>query len=327
MKIFLLFLMFAICLLPAFAQEYTGELNAKDPVFNRPEEGTPPVALSIYTSAHYKIITITVAAAGPMVFASTSPFDNFMILYNTNGFTPATPLVNTLVANDDFNGSNAGFSYNFSTAGNYYLVMASFKNNITGAYTVSVTPGVVLPVNLLSFTAGKTTGNNNSIKWSGSEEQNLAGYQVQRSIDNKKFTDLPGGNMAAHNNTQVVSYSFKDNDPAAGYNYYRLKIKEATGRVSYSQVALVKNSKPGVINIQLFPNPTTDFLQLEAKSMQNIKAHITIINSTGGVMQSSQVRFNNQGSLSVDTRKLPAGKYFLKTAIDKDEATMIFIKN
>jgi Secretion system C-terminal sorting domain len=327
MKCFLLVSMFAICLLPAFAQEYTGQLDAKGRSFNRPEEGTPPAALSFYTAAHYKIIPITVAATGPLVFESTSPFDNFMVLYNTNGFTPAMPLVNALVANDDFNGSSAGFSYNFSAAGNYYLVMTSFKNSVVGAYTVSVTPGVVLPVNLLSFTAGKAPGNTNTIKWSGLEEQNLAGYQVQRSIDNKTFSDLAGGNIAARNNTQVVSYSFKDNEPAAGYNYYRLKIKEATGRVSYSQVALVKHNKLGVININLFPNPATDFLQLEAKSMQNIKAYITIINVTGVIMLRSQLRFNNQGELPVDIRKLPAGKYFLKTAIDKDEATMIFIKN
>lgn len=327
MKNILLASFFTFCLLPSFSQEFTGAISLADPKFNRPEEGTPPTALSIYTNTHYHVISINVATPGLFIFESNSSFDNFLILYNSNGFIAATPLVNALVASDDFNGGNAGFSYNFSTAGNYYLVFTSFKNNITGPYSVTMVPGGVLPVNLVSFTAGKTSANSNTIKWSGAEERNLVWYQVQRSIDNKNFSDLPGGNIAANNNAVGSSYSFKDNGPAAGYNYYRLKIMESTSRITYSQVALVKNNKLGMININLFPNPANDYLQLEAKSMQNIKAHISIINADGKKMQSSQLRFNNQGVLSVDIRRLAAGKYFLKTTLDKDEATMIFIKN
>ena len=232
-----------------------------------------------------------------------------------------------MVANDDFGTQNFGFTYNFTSAGTYYLVICSFKNNVTGAYSITQSAPIVLPLKLTSFTAAKAVGNSNLVKWSSEDESNLNTYQVQRSIGDNSFTDLKNGRIVAKNNTTNTSYSFIDNNPASGYNYYRLKITETTGRISYSPVALVKNNKQGTTHLKVFPNPSSDYLQIEVKSMQNNKAFVSVINSGGAIMHSGQYGFNNQGVLSLETRKLPAGKYFLKTTINKEETITIFIKN
>lgn len=328
MKKCLLAFLFAICFIPAFSQNvYNGSLQTTDPTFNRPDEGMPPVALSLVgTNVYYNLITINVPIAGVVTFSSNSAWDNFMVLYNTDGFTPDAPLVNSLLANDDFEGPNSGFSYNFPTTGNYYLVICSFKNSVTGLYSITQSAAMVLPLRLLSFTAGKATGNSNMLKWSSAEESNLISYQVQRGIDDNNFNDLTNGSIAAKN-TPTNTYSFMDNNPAPAVNYYRLKITERTGRISYSPVAHVRNNKAGITNLKVFPNPASDYLQIEGKSLQNKKAIVSLINAGGKIMHTGQYFFNNQAVLFMDIKRFSAGKYFLKTTIDKDEATLMFIKN
>ena len=329
MKNCLLTILFGIYFIPLFSQiTYTGALTNTDPTFNRPDEGLPPTTLStLGTNVHYNVITVNITTAGLMTFSSNSVWDNFAVLYNSNGLIPSSPLTNSLVANDDFGTQNFGFTYNFTSAGTYYLVICSFKNNVTGAYSITQSAPIVLPLKLTSFTAAKAVGNSNLVKWSSEDESNLNTYQVQRSIGDNSFTDLKNGRIVAKNNTTNTAYSFTDNNPAPGYNYYRLKITETTGRISYSPVALVKNNKPGTTHLKVFPNPSSDYLQIEVKSMQNNKAFVSVINSGGAIMHSGQYGFNNQGVLSLEIRKLPAGKYFLKTTINKEETITIFIKN
>lgn len=328
MKKSLLALLFGIFFTHAFAQTtYTGNLVNTDPTFTRPEEGIPPSVLSTFTNIYYHVVPLDVTATGLITFVTNSSWDNFMILYDKAGFNPLSPLTNALVANDDYSGPNAGFTYDFTSTGRYFLVMCSFKNNITGAYSITASTTVVLPLKLISFTAAKATVNSNLIKWKSTEETNLLSYQVQRSNDNTDFHDLVNGNTVASNTVSGNSYSFVDNNPGTGYQYYRLKIAEKSGRVSFSPVVVVKISRPGITNLKLFPNPATDYLQLEMKTMQHNKISVVIINAAGNLMQSGQYRFNSQALLSIDIKKLRAGKYFLKTIIDKEEAMIMFIKN
>ena len=328
MKQFLLAFLFGIIFTQAFSQTtYTGNLMNTDPTFTRPEEGVPPTMLSAFSSVHYQVVTVDITSTGLVSFTTNSTWDNFLILYNKAGFNPLSPLTNALVADDDFSGPNAGFTYDFTSTGRYFLVMCSFKNSITGAYSITSSPAVVLPLKLASFTAGRATGNSNIIKWKSSEETNLVSYQVQRSNDNINFYDLLNGNIVASNNPSGNSYSFIDNNPGTGYQYYRLKISERSGSVTFSPVAVVKIARLGITNLKLFPNPAIDYLQIEMKTMQNSNVSVAVINASGNLMQSGQYRFNSQALLSIDIKKLPAGKYFLKTTVDKEEAMIMFIKN
>ncbi|MEO6730075.1 MAG: T9SS type A sorting domain-containing protein [Ferruginibacter sp.] len=328
MKKFLLTSFFAVCFIAVFSQaNFSGALAVTDAMFHRPAEGTPPTILSTAgTSVHFDVITLNIPIAGVVTVSTNSIWDNFTILYNSGGFNPLLPLANALVANDDFGGPNSGFTYNFTTTGTYYLVMCSFKNDVTGPYSVSVSAAVPLPLKLVSFTAGKAGTSSNIINWSSAEESNLTNYQLQRSNDNRVFVNMANGSIAAKNNSTLSNYSFMDKTPAKGYNYYRLKINETNGTFNYSNIALVKNGGFDISNLKVYPNPVSDYLFVEGKSMQSNKAFVSIINTGGGIMQSSQLAFNNQGTLSIDIKKLPAGKYFLKTVVDKEEAVLSFIK-
>ncbi|MEO5890142.1 MAG: T9SS type A sorting domain-containing protein [Ferruginibacter sp.] len=329
MKKCLLACLFGICFIPLFSQTiHTGSLSATDSTFNRPDEGAPPTTLSITgTAVSYDTFTVNIAVPSLVTFSTVSVWDNFIILYGTGGFNPLAPLENALVANDDENGPNAGFTYGFTAPGTYTVVICSYKNDVTGGYVVTTSAPIPLPLKLLSFTAVKASGNTNVVRWSTADESNLTAYQMQVSTDNKTFTDLKSGNIAAKNSSTVTSYSFTDNNPAAAYNYYRLKITERSGKIAYGPIALVKNMQTGLSNLQIFPNPSSDFIRIESKSMVNKKAFISIISTGGEILQSRQYSFSNQAVLSIDIKSLPAGKYFLKTTVDNDQRVSVFIKN
>ncbi len=329
MKKSLLTFLLGICLIPVFSQTvYNGNLTNTDPTFNRPNEGIPPTTLSLVgTVVYYDLVPILISSTGLMDISTSSSWDNFLILYGTGGFTSTSPLTNALVANDDLISSSSGFTYNFTSTGIYYLVICSFKNGVTGTHSITITPSTILPIKLKSFTALNSAGNMISLNWSSESENNLNSYQVQRSVDGNIFADMVNGRVIAKNSATLTGYNHTDNSPVSGLNYYRLKITEKTGQVSYSSVVLVKNSKLGKRGVKLYPNPSADYLQIEADAVQNSTGYISIINTSGSVMQSGQYRFNSNAVTTVDIKHLPTGKYFLKTIIDKVESATLFIKN
>ncbi len=317
-----------LCLLTGslFAQTtFTGNLQNGDPTFNRPNEGAPPTSFSAFQNVRYDVYPVTITSTGLITVSVTSSFDNFVILYSPDGFFPAIPLTNALVANDDFIGQDAGFSYDITTTGTYYLVVSSFKNNVSGPYSATVSSGAVLPLKLVSFTGTKTTGNKNLIKWTSTEESNLSHYQLQKSTNNIIFQDVANALIMATNNSLGASYQFIDENFATGNQFYRLKITEKSGLVTYSSILVIKQSNAGTI-LSAFPNPTTDFLQVEMKNMQGKQAAIAVVNASGIVVLKGQYRFSSFSYLKLPVTNLQAGTYYLKISANDTETLVSFVK-
>ena len=190
--VFSMSLSISLFCLQGFSQTYSGVIELTDPMYNRPDPGHPPTtSSSAGMGVHYDVISFVIATPGIITFTSASGFDNFGVLYSSAGFNPASPLTNALVAIDDESGSNFGFAYNFTIPGTYYLVVSPFtKSNVTGPYSVVLTPATVVPVNLVSFTAERISSSNNVVKWSNENEVNVDKYQLQLSTDGKVFYDL-----------------------------------------------------------------------------------------------------------------------------------------
>jgi hypothetical protein len=131
-----------ICLGTAQADPFTYSGNTAaggTPLFNRPEPGTPPTALSIIgRNVPYSVFQFTVTANGSYGFLSTSgniSLDPFLALY-ANAFNPSMPLAGVLIANDDlnpFDTIHAGFTFSLSIGTNYFLVTTG-KTGGTGIF-------------------------------------------------------------------------------------------------------------------------------------------------------------------------------------------------
>jgi hypothetical protein len=134
-------------------------------------------------------------------------------------------------------------------------LVTSYGTTTTDHYPVfsqfSFSPPASLPVTLLNFTA---TRQEEAVKlsWTTAQEANSKEFDVERSADGVHFTAI--GIVAGRGNSTVPSaYSFYDQQPLTGSNYYRLKQVDLDGHGVYSRT--VKLDFSSAVNLKILPNP------------------------------------------------------------------------
>ena len=161
----------------------------------------------------------------------------------------------------------------------------------------------VLPVKLDGLTAS-LNGNSALVSWNSALESSLQGYNVQHSIDGVNWTSV---NYVAAKGSNA-SYSFIDNAPVSGVNFYRLSIVDAVGKLTYSTTVSVNYVK--AIAVSFYPNPVQRVLNVKIASIKNSSASLSLVSAAGQVVKTIQL---NKGSnnFSVDVAGLAKGTYLL----------------
>jgi len=171
---------------------------------------------------------------------------------------------------------------------------------------------VILPVTLIEFTATKASGQQKTdLYWQTSSEQNSKNFIIERSIDDNTWSDI-GNVAAAGNSSSSHSYSYTDNKPVTGINYYRLRQTDINGKTSYSDTRLINfgsNAKTAVL-----PNPVKDRLYIT-----NVPANTQLrLLGTDGTMLLQRPAL--QGSESLDMSGYAHGFYILQYGIGQRES-------
>lgn len=103
---------------------------------------------------------------------------------------------------------------------------------------------IPLPVKLTHFSA-RSEGQSAQLSWETSWEEGNSHFEVQRSTGGLNFETIgfvPGGN----NSSALIAYSFVDESPYTGNNYYRLKQHDFNGTFAFSEIVRVSVEAPGV---------------------------------------------------------------------------------
>ncbi len=144
-------------------------------------------------------------------------------------------------------GLNSGTSIAFAngTPINAFLFNAAGNTGATGSITLTApkltySTASVLPVSLISFTGQKAV-NGTRLNWKTASELNNDHFDVLRSTDGQVFSTLTS--IAGNGTTnQVNAYSYLDNAPTAGTNYYKLKQVDKDGTANVSDIVVAVNS-------------------------------------------------------------------------------------
>jgi hypothetical protein len=89
----------------------------------------------------------------------------------------------------------------------------------------------VLPITLVSFNT-EVSGTTVKLNWTTATEVNNMGFYIERLSSEEEW--LTVGFIDGHyNNNGIIDYTFVDNDPLPGVNYYRLKQTDFDGRFEY----------------------------------------------------------------------------------------------
>jgi hypothetical protein len=181
------------------------------------------------------------------------------------------------------------FKFTFTSGGQGTMV--DFDN-------IEVTvPAYTLPVKLLSF-SGRAAGTANQLTWVTTSEQNSAHFNVLRSVDGNVFSSI-GKINAAGNSVKEAMYSFTDEKPLSGTNYYRLSQVDKDGKATASAtIAVKRQGKQPSLSIVSF-NKYQIVLSAYSPAQQTVHVKITdvagrLINTRKVVLQQGSNVLNIQ---------------------------------
>jgi Secretion system C-terminal sorting domain/FG-GAP-like repeat len=182
----------------------------------------------------------------------------------------------------------------------------------TLVYYKNTTP--LLPLHLLNFSGASRSGYN-QLHWQTADEVNTKLFEIERSTDGRNFVTIATVDSKGSNNN---SYSVQDNVVYAGKLFYRLKMVDADGRFTYSQVIWLNSA--GGSRVSIYPNPAKDWISINIGSLGILKTRAAIFDINGKLLRS--ILINNEQE-QINIKALSKGVYVIKFA---DGSAKSFIK-
>lgn len=164
--------------------------------------------------------------------------------------------------------------------------------------------GVPLFVKLLSINA-VNAGTRNRIDWATVSEDAATYYELERSADNKTFAYL----SRIISKGKAIDYTYWDEAPFTGINYYRLKIYDKSGAYVYSKTVSAFVNKDNAFMVEAFPNPVTARLSVRIYGNIAKDAQVELWDVTGKLIYNQLVTGQET---EINTEPLAKGVYFIR---------------
>src|SRR5690606_30898410 len=109
-------------------------------------------------------------------------------------------------------------------------------------------------------------------------EEDLADYQIERSVDGSRFETIGTVAAAGANN-----YGFADTKPVAGKSFYRIKAVDIDGKFMYSPIVVLNGTNQSVI-FKVFPVPARNKITVQHSTITE-NANVIIASAEGRVVK------------------------------------------
>ncbi len=177
-------------------------------------------------------------------------------------------------------------------------------NGITSFSQFTINNGAPLPVELIDFTVTLNPAKEAVLKWTTASEINNSHFNIERSSDGISFEKI--GIIAANNisTTTDQHYTFVDQKPLRGINYYRLEQVDFNARTEHSPIrSILINSLPE--EVVVYPNPLPNGQALHIKTSWTGLLQLKLYNGEGKKIK--EVSFEGDAELFLGN--LPKGWY------------------
>jgi hypothetical protein len=148
------------------------------------------------------------------------------------------------------------------------------------------------------------------VDWKAKDETNIVRYELERSLNGQNFEKI-----ASLNKKQSVTasgYSWLDETPSTGKNFYRICAIDGTDKRKYSKIVSVLISGK---NFDVYPNPVTGTtVNLQFTSAPKGHYLVNIINQAGQMIYSKTIDHpGGSNTFAIPfTGSLPEGSYYLQ---------------
>jgi PKD repeat protein len=167
-----------------------------------------------------------------------------------------------------------------------------------------------LPIELVSF-FGEYKAPKTQLKWTTLSETNNDYFTIERSTDGIHY-EMLGTVDGAGNSNNPISYSFDDENPFMGTNYYRLTQTDFDGKfVRYDPFEVMVNDE--ATEFLVFPNPTEDVFNLDFSSYSFEPVTIKVMDLAGKIVYGTilQSSFDKRVTFKLDASNFIDGTYLI----------------
>lgn len=244
-----------------------------------------------------------------------------IILYwkdSINNCTYATPYIDDLpsLVVAHFDGSTwnaigvAGINSGTPTSGT--VTWGAPQSNQFGIFAIG-SIGFLNPLPIsINYFNGVKQNNDHVLNWklTCNSTPNVT-IEMERSTDGINFNTIYSIFATALRCQQPFDHT--DNQPAKGINYYRLKMTDATGKITYSSQVSLINATKGIDVMNIAPNPVVSgSFNLKISAAEKMQVEILITDMQGRLLKKQTAGliagFN---AIPVEVRNLAAGTYQL----------------
>lgn len=229
-------------------------------------------------------------AVGNYTLNNTSVFRNTSIV-GTISFAPRVDLA-------------AGVSYDVGIAdfdGDYRPDIAVTNSGSTVSILANLC--ILLPIELISFTA-ENEYNKILLKWSTASEKNNNYFSIEKSYNGIDFFKIGEISGAGYSNI-ITHYTFIDETPIYGLNYYRLKQTDFDGQFSYSETEVVPYLNEN-LSISCYPVPFKNEIYLNGTEENGIAIFYD--------MRGEEIKRQTTTTrvTKITTEDIPTGSYLIR---------------
>jgi len=301
--------------------------------------GYVPLGISSFSGASAATDELTaeyIRASGSALGAVTAPFINRVSSceywnLNVNNGTPTVDLTlywnannpcgGTYIANvadieiahfdgTNWNSSSTGFSSKTGTAAAGDVTWIGV--NTFSPFTIaSVSNSNPLPITINYFNGTRSNGSH-LLNWKVTcVSTPSATLEMERSTDGRNYSSIYSIFATAIRCQQPFNYT--DAQPVKGINYYRLKMTDADGKITYSTIVTLINAVKGIDVMNIAPNPIVNgAFNLKVSTAEKIQMELVITDMQGRILQKQSVpMIAGFNSIPMNVRNLAAGTYQL----------------
>jgi len=170
----------------------------------------------------------------------------------------------------------------------------------------------ILPVTWAGL-SGRTVGNAIEVDWTTSQETNTSHFAVLRSTDGLLFEEI-GTVDAAGNSNFTNDYTFVDEAPTEGTNFYKITQYDQDGRRSNSGVIEVNFSLDAELNwTSIAPNPVESTTNVGFSVEEDGNMTLSVIDLKGAIVYQEDMAVTRGTNVrEIDLSAAPAGLYIVR---------------
>jgi len=178
-------------------------------------------------------------------------------------------------------------------------------------YTDPCAFAVALPVTMVDF-KGFVKNEVVNLTWLVTDEKDLSRYDIYSSVDGTNYS-LCGSVSATTSAIGIKTYQFQDLSNKSALVYYRIKAMNNDETGEWSSIVALHTTKP-VVNkpLKVYPNPATDYINMEFEGTVPSYFNVLVMDMSGKVVYQLDGVEAESNEYTLSLNGFESGMYIIK---------------